>query len=115
MGKGRTKDAAVRINFTQCFYKIQDTDIELKPSEISLDGIVLIDPTTGNPIYLNGNIQHSSFSNMFYDVRVSTRKPKTSDPGNNRPVLLLNTTYRDNQQFYGNVKGFLKNDWNVNR
>ena len=42
---------------------------------------------------------------MFYDVRVSTRKPKTSDPGNNRPVLLLNTTYRDNQQFYGNVKG----------
>ena len=105
VGKGRTKDAGVKINFTQCFYKIQDTDIELKPSEINLDGIVLIDPTTGNPIYLNGNIQHSSFNNMFYDVRVSTRKPNTSDANNNRAVLLLNTTYRDNQQFYGNVKG----------
>ena len=105
VGKGRTKDAGVKINFTQCFYKIQDTDIELKPSVISLDGIVLTDPTTNNPIYLNGNIQHSSFRNMFFDVRVSTRKPNTNDPQNNRPVLLLNTTYRDNQQFYGNVKG----------
>ncbi|HEX5653351.1 MAG TPA: translocation/assembly module TamB domain-containing protein [Chitinophagaceae bacterium] len=105
VGKGRLKDAGLKINFTQCFYEIEDTDIELKPTEISLDGIVLRDPVTGNPIYLNGGIQHNSFKNMFYDVRVSTRKPRTNDPGNNRPVLLLNTTYKDNQQFYGNVKG----------
>ena len=28
-GKGRLKDAGLKVNFTQCFYKIQDTDIEL--------------------------------------------------------------------------------------
>ncbi len=105
VGKGRLKDAGVKVAFTQVFYKIADTDIELKPTEINLNGIVLTEPTTGNPVYLNGNIQHNSFKDMFYDVLVSTRKPNTSDPGNNRPVLLLNTTYRDNQQFYGNAKG----------
>jgi len=104
-GKGRLKDAGLKIKFTQCFYEIEDTDIELTPTLINLDGIVLKDPATGNPVYLNGNIQHNAFKNMFFDVRVSTRKPGTTDPNNNRPVLLLNTTYRDNQDFYGNAKG----------
>jgi len=104
-GKGRLKDAGLRVNFTQCFYKIQDTEIELKPTEINLTGIVLTDTVTGNPIYLTGGIEHESFRNMFYDLTISTRKPKTTNEGNNRPVLLLNTSYKDNKQFYGNVKG----------
>lgn len=105
VGKGRLRDAGLKINFTQCFYKILDTDIELTPTEINLDGIVLTDPVTGNPIYVEGGIEHSAFKNMFYNINVSTRKKLTTDPSNNRPVLLLNTTYNDNQQFYGNVKG----------
>ena len=105
VGKGRMKDAGVKINFTQVFYKIDDNDIELKQTEINLDGIVLRDTTSGNPVYLNGSIQHTSFKNMFYDVRVSTRKPNTSNADNNRPVLLLNTSYKHNQQFYGYAKG----------
>jgi TamB, inner membrane protein subunit of TAM complex len=104
-GKGRLKDAGLKVNFTQCFYKILDTDIELRPSQINLDGIVLTDPITGNHIYVNGNIQHQSFRNMFYDLYISTRKPNTTGDANNRPVLLLNTSYKDNQQFYGKVKG----------
>ncbi|MET0393421.1 MAG: AsmA family protein [Chitinophagaceae bacterium] len=104
-GKGRLKDAGLKVNFTQCFYKIQDTDIELKPTEINLDGIRLTDPVTGNPIYLTGGIQHNSFKDMFFDVVVSTRKPNTTNPLDNRPVLLLNTGFKDNQQFYGRVKG----------
>ncbi|HET9429802.1 MAG TPA: translocation/assembly module TamB domain-containing protein, partial [Chitinophagaceae bacterium] len=105
VGKGRTRDAGLKVNFTQCFYKIADTEIDLKPTEIDLDGIELTDPVTGNPVYLNGSIQHKAFKNMFYDVRVSTRRPGTSGAQNNRPVLLLNTTYKDNQQFYGYAKG----------
>lgn len=104
-GKGRLKDAGLKVNFTQCFYEIQDTDIELKPTEISLDGIVLTDPVTHNPVYLTGGIQHNSFKNMFFDLTVSTRKPKTTGAADNRPVLLLNTGYNDNKQFYGRVKG----------
>jgi hypothetical protein len=65
IGKGRLKDAGLKVNFTQCSYKILDTDIELKPTEINLDGIVLIDPVTNNPIYLKGSIEHESFKTCF--------------------------------------------------
>lgn len=104
-GKASLHDAGLKINFTQCFYKIKDTTIQLMPDEIALNGIVLTDPVTGNPVYLNGSIIHHSFKNMFFDLYVSTRKPRTTGDENNRPVLLLNTTANDNNPFYGNVKG----------
>ena len=104
-GKVRLHEAGLKVNFTQCFYKIKDTTIQLKPGEIDLDGIVLTDPVTKNPVYLNGSIQHHSFKDMFFDLYVSTRKPYTSGEENNKPVLLLNTTSNDNDQFYGKVKG----------
>ncbi len=45
---------------------------------------------------------------MFFDMNISTRKPgSTVRDGDkvNKPVQLLNTTFNDNQTFYGNVKG----------
>ena len=104
-GKGRLKDAGLKVNFTQTFYKIADTDIELTPREINLDGIILYDTVTNNPVYITGGIEHESFKNMFYNLDISTQKPKTTGSANNKPVQLLNTTYKDNKQFYGNVKG----------
>ncbi|MGQ0738647.1 MAG: translocation/assembly module TamB domain-containing protein, partial [Bacteroidota bacterium] len=104
-GNGRLKNAGLKVNFTQCFYKILDTDIKLTPAEINLDGLVLRDTITGNPVYLTGGIEHQSFKKMFYNLDISTRKPGTTGDGNNRPVQLLNTAYKDNKQFYGNVKG----------
>ncbi|MCY7311832.1 MAG: translocation/assembly module TamB [Chitinophagaceae bacterium] len=104
-GKGRLKDAGLKVIFTQCFYKIQDTDIELTPEKINLDGIVLTDTVTGNPIYISGGMEHQAFKNMFYNLDISTQKPNTTSDNNNKPVLLLNTTYKDNKQFYGRVKG----------
>lgn len=104
-GKGRLQDAGLKVIFTQCFYKIQDTELEMKPTEINLNGIVLTDTVTGNPVYLTGGIQHNAFKDMFFDLSVSTRKPNTTGPQNNRPILLLNTTVNDNQQFFGRVKG----------
>jgi hypothetical protein len=105
VGKGKMKDAGLKVNFTQCFYKINDTDVELTDNEIKLDGIILTDPVTGNPIYVRGGIQHSAFRNMFFDLTVSTQKPNTPGINNNKPVLLLNTNFNDNKQFYGRVKG----------
>ncbi len=104
-GKGRLKNAGLKVNFTQCYYEILDTELELKQNEINLDGIVLRDPATGNPIYLIGGIQHDAFKNMFFGLTVSTLKPNTRGPEFNKPVLLLNTGYNDNKQFYGRVKG----------
>lgn len=105
IGKGRLKDAGVRVKMTQCFYWIQDTEISLDDKKINLDGIVLMDSITRNPIYVTGGIEHQSFKNMFFNLDLSTRKPGTTGDFNNRPVQLMNTTYRDSKQFYGNVKG----------
>ncbi|SDC08974.1 translocation/assembly module TamB domain-containing protein [Niabella drilacis] len=104
IGKGRLHKAGLRVNFTQCYYALEDNEIELKENEINLDGIVLRDTITNNPVYLQGNITHNSFKDMFFDVNVSTRKPGTRGAANNRPVQVLNTTYNDNKTFYGKVR-----------
>ena len=104
VGKGRLQNAGLKVNFTQCYYAIEDREIELTESEINLNGIVLRDTVTKNPVYLTGSIIHNAFEDMFFDVTVSTRRPGTRDAGNNRPVQVLKTTYRDNQLFYGDVK-----------
>lgn len=104
VGKGRLHKAGLRVNFTQCYYTLEDNEIELKENEINLDGIVLRDTITNNPVYLQGSIAHNSFKNMFFDVNVSTRKPGTRGAANNRPVQVLNTTYNDNKTFYGKVR-----------
>ena len=104
-GKGRLHNAGLKVNYTQCYYKIEDRDIELTTSKIDLDGIVLRDTVTGNPIYVSGGIDHESFFNMFYDLDISTRKPGTRGAQDNRPVQLLKTQVEDNSLFYGDVKG----------
>lgn len=104
VGKGRLHNAGLKVKFTQCYYKILDREIELNENEINLNGIVLIDTITNNPVYLTGSILHHAFQDMFYDILVSTRKPGTRDRANNRPVQVLNTTYADNKLFYGNVR-----------
>lgn len=104
-GKGRLRDAGLKVIFTQVFYDIIDTDIELKSDEINLDGLVLTDTITGNPVYITGGIEHQSFKNMFYNLDISTRRPGTTDEQSNKPVQLLNTSYKDNKQFFGDVKG----------
>ena len=104
-GKGMLSNAGLRVNYTQCYYRIEDKEIELTPSRIELNGLVLRDTITKNPIYITGGIDHESFFNLFYDLDVSTRKPGTRGEQENRPVQLLNTVRSDNEIFYGNVKG----------
>lgn len=104
VGKGRLQNAGLKVNFTQCYYQIEDREIELLEDRIELDNIVLRDTVTNNPVYLMGSIIHNAFDDMFFDITVSTRKPGTRDPGNNRPVQVLRTTYNDNRLFYGDVK-----------
>jgi TamB, inner membrane protein subunit of TAM complex len=104
-GKGLLSDAGLRVNYTQCYYRIEDKEIELTPSRIELNGLVLRDTITNNPIYITGGIDHESFYHLFYDLDVSTRQPGTRGEQENRPVQLLNTTRSDNDLFYGDVKG----------
>jgi hypothetical protein len=95
LAKARIKDAGFKVAFTQVFYKIEDTEIELKKNEIDLDGIRLRDQK-GNLAVVRGNIRHRSFTDLYYDLVVQSQSQR---------LELLNTTYNDNQQFYGKAWG----------
>jgi hypothetical protein len=91
----RLKDASFLVNFTQVRYKVEDRFFEMKKDRIDLDGFRLRD-TAGNRAILRGSIRHRAFENMFYDLLVQTESPQ---------MLLINTTYNDNQDFYGKAWG----------
>jgi hypothetical protein len=95
IAKARLKDAGFKVVFTQVYYKIEDTEIELTKDMIKLDGIRLRD-RKGNLALLRGNIRHHAFQDMYYDLVVQSQSPQ---------LELLNTTYNDNQQFYGRAWG----------
>lgn len=93
--KARVHDAGFKVNFTQVAYKIDDTEIELKKDTIDLNNIRLRD-RFGNTAIVKGNIVHNAFANMRYDLAVVTES---------RQMELINTTYNDNQQFFGRAMG----------
>ena len=97
IGTLRTHDAGLKVLFTQCSYKILDTDIRFTEDMLDLGTMKLIDPITQNTATLSkGIIKHNSWRNMDYDIRLQV---------DNRPMQLLNTTVQDNQDFFGNAKG----------
>lgn len=95
IGKARLHNAGLKVNFTQCFYKIDDTDIELTPRSIKLGTIKLRD-RFGKTATVNGTINHQSFRKMVYDIHAKIDE---------QPFEVLNTTYIHNKQFYGTAKG----------
>ena len=100
VGKARLTNAGLKVNFTQVFYKIDDTEIELTENAIDFGRMKLRDKN-GKTATLRGTIAHKSFQNMEFDLEAEV---------DGQPMELLNTTYNDNQQFYGKATGtgFLK-------
>lgn len=95
IGKARLHDAGMKVVFTQVFYKIDDTEIELTADSIKLGNITLRD-RFNRTATVRGAIRHKAFQNMVFDIVAET---------DSEPMELLNTTYNDNQQFYGRAKG----------
>ena len=95
IAKAKLKGASMKVNFTQVTYKIDDTEIDLKKDTIDLNNIRIRD-RFGNTAIVKGNITHKAFQNMNYDVTVQTET---------RQMELLNTTYKDNQEFFGKAMG----------
>lgn len=96
-GTARLHNAGLKVIFTQCFYKIQDTEIVFREDALDLGQLKLIDTVTRHTATLSkGIIRHDSWQNLQYDLYAAV---------DNQPMLLLNTTARDNQQFYGVAKG----------
>lgn len=96
-GKVKIKDAGLKVIFSQCYYKLTDSEINFREDALDLGSMKLIDTITKNTATLSrGLIKHDSWRKMVFDIRADV---------DNRPMQLLNTTARDNQSFYGNAKG----------
>ncbi|MCU7551930.1 translocation/assembly module TamB [Chitinophagaceae bacterium LB-8] len=95
VGKAAIKDASLKVNFTQVNYKIDDAVIDLKENEIDFGTLKLRD-RNGNTATVRGKIKHKGFRDMDFDIQAKVDA---------RPMELLNTTYNDNQAFYGKAYG----------
>ncbi|MGH2564465.1 MAG: hypothetical protein ACRDE5_08130, partial [Ginsengibacter sp.] len=90
------------VNYTRCRYILDDnTIVTFNPDEIDF-GTIKIRDTLGGTATVSGKLYHSFFDNFFFNEFHF----KTDDQGNNPArFVLLNTTSRDNKQFYGNLVG----------
>ena len=97
VGKMKLEDAGLKVIFTQCYYKLSDGEITFAEDRLDLGRLKLIDTVTGNTATLReGVLMHNAWRNMVYNIRAEV---------DNRPMLLLNTTRKDNTSFYGFALG----------
>src|SRR5690606_21888868 len=90
------------VNYTQCKYIFADNSvIKFNRDEIDFGTTRILD-TLNNTATLTGKISHRFFDQFYFNnLHLKT------DAAANSPAkfLLLNTTARDNKQFYGNMIG----------
>ncbi len=89
-GAVKAANAGIKIDYTQVKYFLDDT-IRFQTDSILFNNITIYDKYK-NPGKFNGLLVHDNFSNMLYNITVSSPK-----------ILALNTTSRANEQFYGDV------------
>lgn len=86
--------ASVTVAYTQCRYLINNETISFGQNNIDL-GMLRLTDTLGNVGTVSGRMEHKFFDDFYFsNMRFETSK-----------LLLLNTTKKDNIQFYGNVIG----------
>lgn len=87
-------EGELKVKYTQVKYKFTNETIIFNPDEIDF-GLLQLRDTLNNTGTASGKLQHKFFTEFGFDnIRFETGK-----------MLLLNTTKRDNSQFYGNVIG----------
>ncbi len=93
-GQATIDSARVKIAYTQCSYWLKNETITLKKNEIDLGRMVIRD-TFYNPGTISGRMFHNFFKRFSFDnIKFETSR-----------MLVLNTTKKDNAQFYGKVIG----------
>ena len=93
IGKIHLKDGSLRVNYTQCLYKIPSADFQFKDGSIDFGNFEIKD-SLGNTASARGILEHQSFDDLKYDFEIKTSR-----------LLLLNTKVTDNNQFYGTMIG----------
>jgi hypothetical protein len=101
-GKVSLDSTTMTVNYTQCRYILDNnTIITFNPDEIDF-GTIKIRDTLNNTATVSGKLYHSFFDNFFFnELHLKT------DARGNAPAkfVLLNTTSKDNKEFYGNLIG----------
>lgn len=93
-GSVTVSEGSFIVNYTRCKYRFDRETILFNPDEIDLGTIQLKD-TLNHTGTASGKLYHNFFNDFVFD-NVHFETPK---------MLLLNTTRRDNSQFYGKVTG----------
>ncbi len=101
-GKIRLDSTAMTVDYTRCRYILNNNSvITFNPDEIDF-GTIKIKDTLNHTATLSGKIYHSFFDNFFFNELHLKTDPVGNTGGR---FLLLNTTPRDNKEFYGKVIG----------
>ena len=93
-GTANIVQGSVRVNYTQVRYNFKNESIIFNPDEIDF-GTITITDTLNNTGTVSGKMEHQWFNNVGFDnIKLETSK-----------MLVLNTTKKDNNLFYGKVIG----------
>ena len=87
-------EGILKVGYTQVRYKLLKQPIIFEQNAINLGKLVVTD-TLGNTGFVSGIINHNGFEDFSFN-QVQFASPK---------LVLLNTTKKDNAQFYGRVIG----------
>lgn len=101
-GLVKLDSTTMTVIYTQCRYIFDNnTIITFNPDEIDF-GTIKIRDTLNNTATVTGKLYHSFFNNFFFNELHF----KTDNRGNApAKFVLLNTTAKDNKQFYGSLIG----------
>ena len=97
IGNVQVKNAEMKVNYTQCTYRIPLLNVALKDSSIDFGTFQItdkLDSVHHTAEITQAKLYHHAFTNMRYDFAMNTNK-----------LLLLDTKVTDNNLFYGRVIG----------
>lgn len=94
LGRLQLNDAKLKVNYTQVTYSIPQAIVDFKDGYIDFGSMGIRDELGNNAQITRARLYHTSFRDMAFDFAIHTNR-----------LLLLNTTAKDNSQFYGRVIG----------
>ncbi|MDP4215444.1 MAG: translocation/assembly module TamB domain-containing protein [Bacteroidota bacterium] len=97
LGTAQLKDASLKVNYTQCEYRIPAATIRFKKDTIDFGSFQLKDRFGHTADLTRGRLFHHAFKDLGFDFELNTNR-----------MLLLDTKATDNNQFYGSVIGKAK-------
>ncbi len=101
-GSVALNDASLSVNYTRCKYYFNNNSI-LKFNKDEIDfGNLKIRDTLNNTATVSGKLYHTFFDNFYFNELSFRTDRKNGFPGK---FLLINTTAKDNNEFYGHVIG----------